>query len=864
VNVKLFSSRFKVAFLAIAVMLSSLGIASPAHAKTYKCSKGGSFKVSKGYFDGDSFRNSGYVSEGKSCKGTAKIPATVTRIEAEAFYRNKKLTNVTFAKGSKLRTIGSTAFSDSGLTSITIPASVTTIDDGSLDDDYEDIGAFSHTPKLKSVTFAKGSKLRTIGSTAFSGSGLTSITIPASVTTIRDSAFQNTAKLKKITFAEGSKLRSIGGFTFFQSGITGITIPASVSIIGEYAFSVSELQTVVFSSSSKLKSIEESTFANSTLLKSINIPNGVARIEAGAFSGTSISSITIPASVIHFGSDYTYDGALGGMSKLKTVTFANESKVAFLPERLFLGNSALTSISIPDSVTRIGSGAFSGTGLTNVTIPRSVTILESGALSDMKKLKSVTFAEGSDVKGFYDSLFAGSSALNSLTIPGSVTTIAGNVFSGTALATINIPASVISVDQWTFSESSVSNINVSGSNPVYSSTSGVLFDKGKTELIAYPPKKSSIKYSVPDLVTKIGNGAFRSSANLRNITIPESVNSIGEGAFGYASRLNSVSFAGSSNLKTIEYQAFEGASALDSIMIPASVTSIGDFAFSRTNLESLEFEADSKLEGIGEYAFASTYMVNLSLPCSLKSIGDNAFGYNNYRLVSILIPCDLEYLGDEAFGATTALESLIFLGSKIEQVGQGVFNTLPNDATFYIKAAAQENFAPFGDGWEGLIIAEVPDSYRGTFDYETVEDETSETGYSVTIHGYSGGTSLVDFPEGFYIPESFEGNPVTRIGGGAFNGDWITSLKLPDSIKTIGRNAFHVNGLTRVDIPAGVTEIGYDAFRSNYLVSVTFKGDAPTDGGDVFYDNDRLTEIRVPTGATGWGSTFSGIPVVRY
>jgi hypothetical protein len=370
----------------------------------------------------------------------------------------------------------------------------------------------------------------------------------------------------------------------------------------------------------------------------------------------------------------------------------------------------------------------------------------------MSKLKTVNFAAGSTIKLLPDSLFYGSSALTSITIPDSVTTIAGNMFSGTALNTINIPASVNNIDDWTFSGSSIANINVSESNPVYSSSSGVLFNKDKTELIAYPPKKSSIKYSVPDSVTKIRNYAFASSANLRNITIPESINSIGEGAFSDASRLNSVSFTGSSNLKTIEDGAFRGASALDSIMIPASVTSIGDFAFSGTNLESLEFEADSKLEGIGEYAFASTYMLNLSLPCSLKSIGDNAFGYNNYRLVSILIPCDLEYLGNEAFGATTALESLIFLGSKIEQVGQDVFNTLPNDATLYIKPDAQENFAPFGDGWEGLLIAEVPATHRGTFDYETVEDETSETGYSVTIHGYSGGTSLVDFPEGFYIP----------------------------------------------------------------------------------------------------------------
>ena len=89
---------------------------------------------------------------------------------------------------------------------------------------------------LVSVTFASGSRLQSIGIGAFQYSGLTSIAIPASVTTIGDNAFYSTSSLASVTFGSGSLLQSIGSQAFQSTGLTSIDIPASVTSIGTQAF----------------------------------------------------------------------------------------------------------------------------------------------------------------------------------------------------------------------------------------------------------------------------------------------------------------------------------------------------------------------------------------------------------------------------------------------------------------------------------------------------------------------------------------------------------------------------------------------------------------------------------------------------
>jgi hypothetical protein len=128
-------------------------------------------------------------------------------------------------------------------------------------------------------------------------------------------------------------------------------------------------------------------------------------------------------------------------------------------------------------------------------------------------------------------------------------------------------------------------------------------------------------------------------------------------------------------------------------------------------------------------------------------------------------------------------------------------------------------------------------------------------GYSVTSIGayafdYNALTSVT-------IP-----NSVTSIADSVFRENVLTSVTIPNSVTSIGVSAFRTNALTTVTIPNSVTVIGEAAFYDNWLTSVTFLGNAPTDAQNVFGYNYGLTSVTRSSTATGWGSTWSGVPVV--
>ena len=181
----------------------------------------------------------------------------ITELPVQAFYNSKNVENLILP--NTLTTIGEEMFYQSRLKTVEIPASVETI--GSY--------AFKGCSSLTTVTFEKGSQLKTIGEEydggAFSGcSALTSIEIPASVETIESYAFYGCSSLTTVTFEEGSQLKTIGGGysyegyhgAFSDCPITSIEIPASVETIGSAAFAgCSSLTTVTFEKGSQLKTI---------------------------------------------------------------------------------------------------------------------------------------------------------------------------------------------------------------------------------------------------------------------------------------------------------------------------------------------------------------------------------------------------------------------------------------------------------------------------------------------------------------------------------------------------------------------------------------------------------------------------------
>ena len=200
------------------------------------------------------------------CITSIVIPANVKMIEARVFKGCSSLKTVTFEKGSQLKTIGGNysepdyngAFSDcTALTSIEIPASVETIE----------ASAFKGCSKLATVTFEKGSNLKTIGGGysssyyygAFSDCPITSIEIPASVETIEASAFGSCSSLETVTFEKGSQLQTIGG------GYSGTN-----ELYGAFC-QLKKLTTVDMSECTRVKKIEDFAFYEDSELRLFKI-----------------------------------------------------------------------------------------------------------------------------------------------------------------------------------------------------------------------------------------------------------------------------------------------------------------------------------------------------------------------------------------------------------------------------------------------------------------------------------------------------------------------------------------------------------------------------------------------------------------
>ncbi len=464
---------------------------------------------------------------------TITIPESVTTIGLYAFKACRNLAAITFS--NNIISIGSYAFMYcESLTKVTLPNSITSIGSNAfigcsnLTDivwnikNYKNFHSSTAAPfyniASKIVSFTFGNEVQNIPAYLCSGMNhLTTISIPASVTTIGEFAFENCSTLTEITIGEG------------------------VTAIGNFAFSrCKSVETIAIAANNPLyKSINNCIINKDTKqivlgCKNSIIPtdDSVTMIGEYAFYGAGITTLDIPNTITAIGKRAFYE-----CSSLTDITIPNS--VTIIANATFFGCSNLTEITIPNSVTTVGDQAFSHcTSLNRVTLPNSITSIGSSAFESCFALKKVNYT--GTIESWCDISFSTNPLSN------------GSDFylNDVKVTDITIPHGKLSVDTWFRGCSSIESVTILSSA---SSINSYAFEKcsNLTEITipnsvtkigtyAFGGCSSLAEINIPDNVTTIGRYAFQSCSSLTEITIGNSVITIGESAFSYCIGLTKI------------------------------------------------------------------------------------------------------------------------------------------------------------------------------------------------------------------------------------------------------------------------------------------------------------------------------------
>ncbi|MDR0834325.1 MAG: leucine-rich repeat domain-containing protein [Candidatus Symbiothrix sp.] len=346
-------------------------------------------------------------------------------------------------------------------------------------------------------------------------------------------------------------------------------------------------------------------------------------------------------------------------------------------------------------------------GMTNLTILNieNVDIVSGGGA--YYGVDSRYYYTSDNVIGY--SMFCNLKKLQSIILPNSSVSMDSNAFNDcTGLTSVTIGNSKIYIAGYSFEGcTAFKEFIVSEENTKYSTIDGVLYNKDKTTLVAYPYAKATT-YIIPESVTSIQGYAFYQCTGLTSVTIGNSVTSIGSWTFSGCTSLTSVTIG--NNVTSIGQDAFYKCIGLTSVTIPNSVTSIGYNAFyGCRGLTSLII--GNSVKSIGGSAFYQcTGLTSIIIPDSVTMIGNGAFSscigltsliignsvtsiegsafWNCKGLASIIIPDNVTSIGSSAFGSCTELTS-ITIGNSVKSIGESAFEnctgltsvTIPNCVT---------------------------------------------------------------------------------------------------------------------------------------------------------------------------------------
>ena len=645
--------------------------------------------------------------------GNNTVEVTYSDINNSSYFGSISVPETVTNNGTEysVTKIGSCAFQGSAVTSVSMPECIISID----------YNAFKGCQNLESVTLPES--LTTLGSYAFKACKLLkTIKIPSGVTAIPDQCFDGCSLLESVTIPEG--VTTIGDYAFGYCNLNALTLPESLEKIGGYAFT------------------------GNKSLKSVNIPAKVKTIETEAFNSCGLTELVIPEGVQTIGYN----------------TF---------------GRNSLQNLTLPSTVTSIGGSAFDNNNNLQSIICNAVTppTLDGDAFSigitPSIKVPMASIAAYRKAYGWKDfSNYYG-----------------GEVVADGITYRIDENGAMVAAVEPSLTEANVpSTVEFEGNQyPVIKINDNVF--AGNTNLTAV---------TLPEGLVEIGGFAFKGCKNLESVTLPESLTTLGDYAFISCKLLKTIKIP--SGVTTIPNDCFYKCSSLESVTIPEGVTDIGGAAFSGCNLKALTLP--ESLETIGNYAFEDNRSLkSVNIPAKVKTIGVQAF--YNCGLTDLVIPEGVQTIDSYAF-FNNSLQNLT-LPSTITSIGESTFRYNYGLQSITCNAATPPTL---GD-----------DAFYGCYNIQEVKVPLASIAAYRKVYGwknysnYYGGEEVIDGvayridDKGAYVQAAimtesevslaenvaFEGAqyPLYKIADNAFAGNGsITLVTVPATVETIGSNAF--------------------------------------------------------------------------
>ena len=708
------------------------------------------------------------------------------------------------------------------------------------------------------TTSTSGSN-RTATVTGYSGSPR-NVVIPAqikvdnttySVTSIADAAFANCTSLESIS------------------------IPASVTKVGNTNSSSSGSQTLPFFNCTSLKTVRFEDGTSSLRLGVYYASSGVGN---GLFSSAPLKEVYIGRTLTYsdYSSNYSFTkypsrygySAFYNKQGLTKVTIGD--KVTKLPNYLFYNCNALESVCIGNLLQEIPDYCFSECDIALIDIPQGIYTIGKHAFDGNKHMTTVKLP--STTRTISEYAFYGCIALKFIDFPDGLQTIGESSFRQTGVPIINIPTSVTSIGARAFQGCAAKQVIIGDGYTVLEAHA--FQDANLLEECIIGDKVSAInnetfsgciklkKVKIGSSVTTIGDAAFANCTSLESISIPSSVTEVGN-TNSSSSGSQTLPFFNCTSLKTVRFE--EGTSPLRLGVYYAS-SGGGNGLFSSAPLEEVY---------IGRTLTYSDYSSNYSFTRYPSRYGYSAF-YNKQKLTKVTIGDKVTSLPNYLFYGCKNLDKIISMASSVPTAGTSTFigSTNPNtvvNATAYVPYGRKSSYSS-ANNWKDLkYIKEW--FYDDNCSYIPLTASTAE----VQAHP-------TNRPESIQIPATVnwsEGSfSVTAVADKGFeNNTNLTTITLPESVKTVGNKAFYgcsklsavtFNGQTaigdeafrnctsliNVSLPTGLKTIGDRAFQgANSITQIEFKDGIESIGAFSFMDCKALTAVRLPNTTKSIGTS---------